>query len=178
MTYETPAAPGGAALTAAVLGGYLVAALVAALVVGFAYARVPEAELSGGMAAFGLAHIFYSAAFITIIRREGINRSGWPFAAAVLIASIALGVWFAPGQAAMGLAIPATAYSVIISIMVIAALMSKAPLMAKLGAVIFMASDTLIAVGMFAKQPVPVGSVWITYAAAQIMLAWSLSRRS
>lgn len=70
------------------------------------------------------------------------------------------------------------AYSVIISIMVIAALMSKAPLMAKLGAVIFMASDTLIAVGMFAKQLVPVGSVWITHAAAQIMLAWSLSRRS
>jgi hypothetical protein len=24
---------------------------------------------------------------------------------------------------------------------------------------------------------VPIGSVWITYAAAQIMLAWSLSRR-
>ena len=132
----------------------------------------------GGMAAFGLAHVFYSAAFITIIRREGINRSGWPFAAAVLIASIALGVWFAPGQAAMGLAIPATAYSVIITVMVIAALMSKTPMMAKLGAVIFMASNTLIAVGMFAKQPVPIGSVWITYAAAQTMLAWSLSRRT
>jgi len=56
--------------------------------------------------------------------------------------------------------------------------MSKAPLMAKLGAVIFMLSDTLIAVGMFAKQPVPIGSVWITYAGAQIMLAWSLSRRA
>ncbi len=78
----------------------------------------------------------------------------------------------------MGLTIPATAYQVIISIMVISAVMSKAPLMAKLGAVIFMLSDTLIAVGMFAKMAVPVGSVWITYAAAQIMLAWSLSRRS
>lgn len=61
MTYETPAAPGGAALTAAVLGGYLVAALVAALVVGFAYARVPEAELSGGMAAFGMALLYLLA---------------------------------------------------------------------------------------------------------------------
>ena len=89
----------------------------------------------GGMAAFGLAHVFYSAAFITIIRREGINRSGWPFAAAVLIASIALGVWFAPGQAAMGLAIPATAFSVIICVMVFAALMSKTPMMAKVVAV-------------------------------------------
>lgn len=139
-------------------------------------------ELDGlfvaGMGAFGLAHVFYTAAFIGIIRREGLNKSGWPLAAAVVAASIALGIWFAPGQAEMGLAIPATAYSVIISIMVISAFMSKAPLMAKLGAVTFMLSDTLIAVGMFAKQPVPIGSVWITYAGAQIMLAWSLSRRS
>jgi uncharacterized membrane protein YhhN len=131
----------------------------------------------GGMAAFGLAHVFYTAIFVSIIRRDGLNKSGWPFAVAVFAAMIALGIWFAPGQAEMGLTIPATAYSVIISIMVISAVMSKAPLMAKLGAVIFMLSDTLIAVGMFAKQPVPIGSVWITYAAAQIMLAWSLSRR-
>jgi hypothetical protein len=33
----------------------------------------------GGMAAFGLAHVCYSAAFIGIIRRDGLNRSGWPF---------------------------------------------------------------------------------------------------
>lgn len=137
-------------------------------------------ELDGlfvaGMAAFGLAHVCYSAVFIGIIRRDGLNKSGWPFAIAIIAASIALAVWFAPGQAEMGLTIPATAYSVIISIMVISAVMSKAPLMAKLGAVIFMLSDTLIAVGMFAHQPVPIGSVWITYAGAQIMLAWSLAR--
>lgn len=132
----------------------------------------------GGMAAFGLAHVCYTAAFITIIRRDGLSKSGWPIAVAVIATTVALGIWFAPGQAEMGLTIPATAYSIIISIMAISALMSKAPLMAKLGALIFMLSDTLIAVGMFAKQPVPVGSVWITYAAAQIMLAWSLSRRS
>jgi uncharacterized membrane protein YhhN len=132
----------------------------------------------GGMAAFGLAHVCYSAIFIGFIRSEGLNKAGWPFAIAVLAASIALGVWFAPGQAEMGLTIPASAYQVIISIMVISAVLSKAPLMAKVGAVIFMLSDTLIAVGMFAKIAVPVGSVWITYAAAQIMLAWSLSKRS
>jgi uncharacterized membrane protein YhhN len=132
----------------------------------------------GGMAAFGLAHVCYTAAFITIIRRDGLNKSGWPIAVAVIAATVALAIWFAPGQAEKGLTIPATAYSIIISIMVISAVMSKAPLMAKLGAIIFMISDTLIAVGMFAKQPVPIGSVWITYAAAQIMLAWSLSRRA
>lgn len=132
----------------------------------------------GGMAAFGLAHVCYTAAFITIIRRDGLNKSGWPIAVAVIAATVALAIWFAPGQAEKGLTIPATAYSIIISIMVISAVMSKAPLMAKLGAIVFMISDTLIAIGMFAKQPVPIGSVWITYAAAQIMLAWSLSRRA
>ena len=132
----------------------------------------------GGMAAFGLAHVCYTAAFITIIRRDGLNKSGWPIAVAIVAATIALAIWFAPGQAEMGLTIPATAYSIIISIMAISAVMSKAPLLAKLGAIIFMLSDSLIAIGMFAKQPVPLGSVWITYAAAQIMLAWSLSRRA
>lgn len=132
----------------------------------------------GGMAAFGLAHVCYTAAFVTIIRRDGLNKSGWPAAVAILAATVALAIWFAPGQAEMGLTIPATAYSIIISIMVISAVMSKAPFMAKLGALIFMISDTLIAIGMFAQQPVPAGSVWITYAAAQIMLAWSLSRRT
>jgi uncharacterized membrane protein YhhN len=132
----------------------------------------------GGMGAFGAAHICYTFAFTTIIRREGINRGGWPFAVAVLAASIALGVWFAPGQAEANFTVPATAYQLIISVMVITAFMSKAPLLARLGAVIFMLSDTLIAVGMFAKMEVPTGSVWLTYAAAQIMLAWALSRRA
>lgn len=130
----------------------------------------------GGMAAFGLAHVCYSVIFIGFIRRDGLNNASRPFAIAVLAASIALGVWFAPGQAEMGLTIPATAYQVIISFMVISAVMSKAPLLAKLGAAIFMLSDTLIAVSMFAKMDTPVGSVWITYATAQIMLAWSLAR--
>src|SRR5262249_47397022 len=91
--------------------------------------------------------------------------------------SVALAVWFNAGMAEMGLLVPASIYQAIISVMVITALMSKAPLLAKLGAAIFMLSDTLIAVGMFAKIDVIPGSVWITYAAAQIMLAWSMTRQ-
>ena len=139
-------------------------------------------ELEGlfvyGMAAFGLAHVFYAAVFAGIIRRDGFDKRGWPIAALVIALSIALGLWFAPGQAENGLAIPATVYQIVILIMVIAAILSKAPLLAKCGAAIFMLSDTLIAITMFAGQPVPIGSVWLTYAAAQIMLAWSLSRRA
>lgn len=61
MTVETGLAPPAATRVAAVLGGYLVAALVAALVVRIAYARLPEAELAGGMAAFGMALLYLLA---------------------------------------------------------------------------------------------------------------------
>jgi uncharacterized membrane protein YhhN len=137
-------------------------------------------ELDGlfiaGMAAFGLAHIFYAAVFIRIIQRDGLSRSRWPLAALVLIASFALGLWFAPGQWETGLALPSRIYQVIISAMVVSAMMSKASWMAKAGAAIFMLSDTLIAVGLFANIDVIPGAVWITYAGAQILLAWSLTR--
>jgi hypothetical protein len=61
MTNETSPPPPIATRVAAVLGGYLVAALVATLMVRIAYARVPEAELSGGMAAFGMALLYLLA---------------------------------------------------------------------------------------------------------------------
>lgn len=135
-------------------------------------------ELDGlfvfGMAAFGIAHICYSIAFVNLIRRDGPNIGAWPLAMGVLGISIVLGVWLAPGMGA--LTGPALIYQLIISFMVMLALLSRAPLIARIGAVLFMLSDTLIAVGMFREVDVPAGSVWITYAAAQIMLAWGLTR--
>jgi len=135
-------------------------------------------ELDGlfvfGMAAFGVAHICYAAAFVKLIRRDGPNIGAWPLAMGVLGISIVLGVWLAPGMGS--LTAPALIYQLIISIMVMLALLSRAPMLARIGAVVFMLSDTLIAVGMFRDVSVPVGSVWVTYAAAQIMLAWGLTR--
>ena len=127
-----------------------------------------------GMAAFGAAHICYAAAFVNLIRRDGPNIAAWPLAMGVLGISIVLGVWLAPGMGA--LTAPALIYQLIISLMVMLALLSRAPLLARIGAVLFMLSDTLIAVGMFREVAVPPGSVWLTYAAAQIMLAWGLTR--
>lgn len=123
----------------------------------------------GGMAAFGLAHVCYTAVFVGIIRSDGLNKGAWLLALFVLAISVALGLWLAPGMA--DLTAPALAYQAIISAMVVSATLSKAPLLARLGAAIFMLSDTLIAVGMFRGIDVVPGSVWITYAAAQIMLA-------
>jgi uncharacterized membrane protein YhhN len=126
------------------------------------------------MAAFGMAHLCYLAAFAGWIRSEGINRKAWPWAVLVVAVSAGLGVWFMPGMG--DLLGPALAYQLIISGMVITAVLSKAPLGARLGAVAFMASDSLIAVGKFAHLGVPIGSVWVTYAGAQILLAWALPR--
>jgi uncharacterized membrane protein YhhN len=74
------------------------------------------------------------------------------------------------------LLIPALVYQLIITTMVATAMVVKAPMLARLGAVVFMLSDTLIAIGKFMTTDVPPGSVWITYAGAQIMIAWGLSR--
>lgn len=59
MTPEPIAAPPLMARIGVVLGGYLLAALVAALAVRFTYAgRLPPDEASGGMAAFGMAFMY------------------------------------------------------------------------------------------------------------------------
>jgi uncharacterized membrane protein YhhN len=130
-------------------------------------------ELPGGMvpgmAAFGLAHIWYGATFFGFVRRDGVMTKAWPLSVVVLAISGGLAYWLFPGMAE--LTVPALAYQIIISAMVVLALMSRAPMIAKIGALVFMLSDTLIAVGLFRQVAVPPGSVWITYAAAQIMLA-------
>jgi uncharacterized membrane protein YhhN len=147
---------------------------------GFFFSAVGDValELPGGMvpgmAAFGLAHVCYAATFVGYMRREGVMWKAWPLSVVVLAISGELAYWLYPGMAE--LTVPALAYQVIISAMVVLALMSRAPPnskigIAKIGAVVFMLSDTLIAVGLFRQVAVPPGSVWITYAAAQIMLA-------
>ncbi|HEV7693592.1 MAG TPA: lysoplasmalogenase [Hyphomonadaceae bacterium] len=142
---------------------------------GFFFSAVGDValELPGGMvpgmAAFGLAHVCYAATFVGYMRREGVMWKAWPLSVVVLAISGELAYWLYPAMAE--LTVPALAYQVIISAMVVLALMSRAPMIAKIGAVVFMLSDTLIAVGLFRQVVVPPGSVWITYAAAQIMLA-------
>ena len=133
-----------------------------------------EIVFVAGMAAFALGHIVYIFCFLEWGRVLGANRRDYPAAGIVIIASLLLMGWFFPGLGE--LMIPALIYQLIITTMVATALVVKAPMMARLGAVMFMISDTLIAVGKFTDVGVPPGSVWITYAGAQIMIAWGLSR--
>lgn len=127
-----------------------------------------------GMAAFAIGHVFYVLAFAEWGRVLGLNKRDFPVVGLVLIVSAGLLAWLLPGMGE--LTGPALAYQAIITVMVCSAFVVKAPMAARLGAVLFMLSDTLIAAGRFAAAGVPPESVWITYAGAQIMIAWGMSR--
>ena len=128
-----------------------------------------------GMAFFGLAHLLYIAAFVSRIRKGGADKSLAVSAVLVVAASAALGAWFLPDMGT--LTAPGLTYQTIITIMVATALISPAPMLARLGALVFMISDTLIALGLYKHIAVPPGSVWIAYAAGQAMLAYALSSK-
>ena len=133
-----------------------------------------EIYFIAGMAAFALGHVVYVLCFLEWGRVLGPNKRDRPVAGLVVLVSLAMLGWLTPGMG--DLLIPALIYQLIITTMVATAMVVKAPMLARLGAVVFMLSDTLIAIGKFTTTDVPPGSVWITYAGAQIMIAWGLSR--
>jgi uncharacterized membrane protein YhhN len=133
-----------------------------------------ELVFVAGMGAFAVGHIFYVLAFLEWGRILGPNKRDLPIAVLVVIVSLGLLGWLLPGMG--DLLLPALIYQAIITTMVATAFVVKAPMLARLGAVIFMISDTLIAAEKFAGVDVFPGAVWITYAGAQIMMAWGMSR--
>lgn len=163
------------AVFAGTRGARLTALALALSAAGDVALALEPAQWIAGMAAFGLAHLFYLAAFVTLIRREGLADSGWIAALAVLALSAAMLVWFYPGMGA--LRTPGLLYQCVITAMVVSAMLSRAPMQARAGTLVFMLSDCLIAFELYRHVPPPPGAVWITYAAAQMMLAWSLTGR-
>ena len=133
-----------------------------------------ELVFVAGMGAFAVGHIFYVLAFLEWGRILGPNKRDFPITVLVVIVSLGLLGWLLPGMG--DLLIPALIYQAIITTMVATAFVVKAPMLARLGAVIFTISDTLIAAEKFAGVDVFPGAVWITYAGAQIMMAWGMSR--
>lgn len=154
---------------AALRGARLAAAGLFFSAVGDIALALDPPSWTGGMAAFGLAHLLYFAAFALILRRDGPTKFAPAYAAALIAGSVGLGFWFAPGMGP--LLAPGLAYHVVITLMAAAALASRAPLLARLGALVFMFSDGLIALDLYRQTPPPPGAVWFFYALAQAMLA-------
>lgn len=127
-----------------------------------------------GLASFLVAHVFYTAIFIRSGNAALSRRRQILFAAIVVFAvGYAMILWPVLG----GLRWPVAAYMAVITVMALCALRMRSPLL-PLGAVLFMASDSLIALGKFLSAAEWLGpSVWITYAAAQLLLTYGLVGR-
>ena len=167
------------ALLAVVQGGPLL--LILALVLSAAgdafLSREGEKAFLAGLVSFLAAHIAYIALFALV--GDGFERllaSPWRLAiAAAMTVAVALlmrRLWPAVGQA---LQLPIAVYALAIFAMGVASLTTLLPL-AILGAVLFMASDTLLAIGRFllptdsTHQGWVQPAVWALYFAAQLSI--------
>ena len=168
----------------------LVAALLASLA-GDVLLMLPD-RFVPGLAAFLFAHLCYLALFQrSTARLRGVAagtgrevaavRSVWFPSRRALLATLVVGaavyayLWHGLGP---GLRAPVAAYVLVIALMAAQAigrallLGDRAAALVAVGAVLFMASDTLLAVDRFA-HPLPLASLWVlaTYYAAQILIA-------
>ena len=74
------------------------------------------------------------------------------------------------------LQVPASIYNAIILIMAVLALIGRAPPLAVAGALLFVVSDSVLAVRLFAEQlPWAGWVVWVTYYLAQAFIAVGLT---
>lgn len=168
----------------------LVAALLASLA-GDVLLMLPD-RFVPGLAAFLFAHLCYLALFQrSTARLRGVAagtgrevaavRSVWFPSRRALLCTLAVGaavyayLWHGLGAS---LRAPVAAYVLVIALMAAQAigrallLGDRAAALVAVGAVLFMASDTLLAVDRFA-HPLPLASLWVlaTYYAAQILIA-------
>lgn len=156
----------------------LVALALGLSAVGDVMLALQPAQMTFGIAAFGLAHIVYAVLFAGLIRAHGTRGlPGYAAAGVLALTGITLLLWLQPGMG--DLRIPATIYNGVIVVMACLALISRAPMIAVAGALIFVLSDTLIALGLFMDyDPAWRGpAVWVTYVAAQFGLALGLTEK-
>ena len=145
----------------------------------------PKEGFLPGLVAFLLAHLAYIAAFCVPAR---LAAKPWVFVGYALVAAAILSALW-PGVPG-GLRVPVVAYVVCLATMAAQALVwwrsstaanaTDAPLarLAAIGGVLFMVSDSLLAINKFAL-PLPLASLWIllTYWLAQWCIASALRAR-
>ncbi|MDX1341060.1 MAG: lysoplasmalogenase [Reinekea sp.] len=128
-----------------------------------------------GIAAFLLAQLSYATLFVR--HWQGLAHR-WPMSSALIIYVFVMAFWLWPNLGDMQ--IPVLAYLIAIAFMGLMAIQSHYPVRcAVLGALVFISSDSLIAIDRFI-HPIPLRSYWImiTYYAAQWMLIAGCLRRT
>lgn len=129
----------------------------------------PEKLFLLGLVSFLIAHLFYVALFVKARASAiGLGRKlACMLVAAVAITSLTM-LW--PGLGPMR--VPLLAYSLVLMAMAVSAQWSRFPAVVALGALSFVASDTMLAMSIFGHPFVGAQVlVWVTYYAAQAMIA-------
>ncbi|MBL7781497.1 MAG: lysoplasmalogenase [Saprospiraceae bacterium] len=135
-----------------------------------------------GLAAFLLAHLFYISASWRILQgRTGFLRSN-PAWALLPLAYLALLLWILwPGVPA-GLRLPVGAYGLVITTMALSVLQLRTYIpvphfrLMMLGAVLFVLSDSLLALDKFAGVPAVPLSIMATYIFGQVFMTIAVMR--
>ncbi|WP_090358095.1 lysoplasmalogenase [Mycolicibacterium fluoranthenivorans] len=122
-----------------------------------------------GLAAFLVAHLCFLTALYPLARRSPVRLAA---AGAVLVACVALLVWFWPSLLAQGMAVPVVVYIGVLGAMVCAALLARLPTpWTALGAVCFAVSDGMIGISKFVlgseQLAVP---IWWAYCASLLLI--------
>ena len=144
--------------------------------VGDVFLALDESVLPLGLAAFGLGHLVYIWLFARWRMQAG-PRGGMSRIAALAIAAFGLVMlgWLQPyfGE----LRVAASVYNAIILVMAILAVLGRSPTLALIGALLFVVSDSVLAVRLFADQLEWAGPVvWVTYYLGQAGIALGLAR--
>ena len=124
----------------------------------------PKGLFVAGLSAFLAAHIIYTVLFV-----RAWSRFRWAVIPVLLYAA-GFSIWLAPRLGP--LTVPVSLYIFVITAMSSAAICSRFPLWVPIGAVLFLASDSLLATAKFAGTfPLRDYLVWGTYYAAQFSIA-------
>jgi uncharacterized membrane protein YhhN len=132
----------------------------------------PERLFVFGLGSFLIAHVVYIFLFVRNRRRTiALGASRVLLAALVLLYSIGVSAWLLPSLG--GLIVPVAIYMCAITAMVVSAILARFqnPWIV-VGAILFLISDSLLAVNKF-KTPIPYRDflVWSTYYAGQYGIA-------
>lgn len=130
-----------------------------------------------GLVSFLIAHVLYSAAYIS---RAGFHFTWWLFLLyALFVGAMLWLLWPHVGS----LCIPVIIYAAVLGIMgwqaaeLWWAVRDTGALLAMIGAILFLISDTALALNKF-RAPLPNRDLVVmsTYYAAQLLIAWSVHR--
>ena len=129
----------------------------------------PEQVFLFGLVSFLTAHVFYIAMFLKSRSASSISRVRTTACVAALAAAVISMAVLWPGLAEMR--IPVLAYSLVLVTMVITAQLSGFNDEVAIGALLFLASDTTLAMCIFGHW-FPFGQplIWITYYGAQLLI--------